>query len=124
MVEDVRPADKREQQPIYGAPEVGCMSNVVHVPFRHVPAVQEVQRCKDIAGDRDGNQIDVDPHLGFEQDGCEQDGRNCTRRPHGVVVIVVFVFYEVAYGRNNYGGRVQGYVEESPVRAAEGGSLP
>ena len=112
MVEDVRPADKREQEPIDGAPEVGRMSNVVHVPFRHVPAVQEVQRRKDIAGDRDGNQIDVNPHLRLEQDGSEQDGRNRSRGAHRTVSIVVPVFDEVADGRYGDGAHIKRHIQD------------
>ena len=59
-------ANKRKHQAIYSAPEMGAVADVVHVPFCHVPAVEQIQRSKYVTRNRDWNQIDVDAHLGLE----------------------------------------------------------
>ncbi len=74
MVEDGGAADEGEGQAVEGAPEVGGVAYVVHIALGHIPAVKQVERGEDVAGDGDGNQVDVDTHLWFEQYGGEQDG--------------------------------------------------
>ena len=74
MVKDGGAEDEGEGQAVEGAPEVGGVAYVVHIALGHIPAIKKVERGEDIAGDRDGNQVDVDAHLGFEEDRGEQDG--------------------------------------------------
>ena len=112
MVEDIRPADEWEQEPIDGAPKVGRMSDVVHVPFRHIPAVKEVKRRKDIAGERDGYQVDVDTHLRFKQDGREQDGRNRSGSPYRIISRGMLVFDKVSDGRDGDSADIENHVQD------------
>ena len=68
MLKDFRFEEEREQQAVDSAPEMGGVADVIGVPFGHIPAVKEVQRCKDVAWNRNGNQVDVDAHFGLEKD--------------------------------------------------------
>ena len=74
MVEDGGTADEGEGKAVEGAPEVGGVAYVVHIALGHIPAVKQIERGEDVAGDGDGNQVNVYAHLGLEQDGGEQDG--------------------------------------------------
>ena len=71
---DHKETDEGEGKAVEGAPEVSGVAYVVHIALGHIPAVKQVERGEDVAGDGDGNQVDVDAHLGLEQDGGEQDG--------------------------------------------------
>ena len=106
MLEDVGTADQREEEAVDGAPEVGSVADVVHVAFGHVPAVQKVQRRKDVARNRDRDQVDVDAHLRLEENGRKQDGRNGSGGPYGIVVPIVLIFYKVPDGGNRDGADV------------------
>mgnify|MGYP006873067899 CR=1 FL=1 len=89
MCEDGRIAHQREHQSIDRAPEVGGMADVVHVALGRPPAIQQVQRCKDVSGYRDGYQVDVDSHLRLEQDAGKKNGRHSAGSSHCVVIPVV-----------------------------------
>ena len=96
------------------------MADVVHVPPGHIPAVQQVQRREDIAGNRDGNQVDVDAHLRLEEDRCEQDGRDGAGSADRIVARAVPVFYQVTDGRHRNGAHVKDDIQDYPQRVAEG----
>ena len=74
MIKDVGAADQRKDQTVDCAPKMCGVADVIHIPFRHIPAVQQVQRCEYVDRNGDRNQVDVDSHLRFEQDGGEKDG--------------------------------------------------
>ena len=66
MEEDGGAAGEGEEEAVDGAPEVGGVADVVDVAFSHVPAVEQVQRRKDVARNGQWNHEDVDSHHGFK----------------------------------------------------------
>lgn len=121
MREDGGSAQEREEQSVYGAPEVGGMADVIHIAAGHVPAVQQVKRGENIAGNRNWNQEDVDAHLRLEENGREQDGRDGARCAHGIVPIVIPVFDQVARRGDCDRTDVQECIQDRSCRSTEGG---
>ena len=59
MVEQGRLAEQREGQAVDRSPEVRRVADVVEIPPGHVPAVQQIQRGENIAGDGNRDEIEV-----------------------------------------------------------------
>ena len=111
MPEYVRAEQQREYQAIDCSPEMGGMADVVHIPFRHVPTVQEVQRCEYVTGHGDRDQVDIYSHLRFEQDGGKEDGRDRTGSPNRIVAIIILVLDQVTYCGNCQCADIKGNVK-------------
>ena len=121
MSKDHRLTDDRKQEPVDGSPEMGGMADVVQVAPGHVPAVEQIERREDVAGDRNGNQVDVNAHLRLEEDRCEKDGRYGTGRSEGVVADVILVLDQVAHGGDGNRAHIQDGEQHTPESWTENG---
>jgi len=96
VLEDFRLAGEGKEEAVHGTPEVRRVADVVGIAPRHVPAIDQIQRRKDIGRYGNGNQVDVDSHLRIEQDGGEEDGGNCARCADSIVGDVILVLEQIA----------------------------
>ena len=62
-MEDVGTKGQRKEETINGAPEVGGVADIIGIALGHIPAVEQVKRCEDVTGNRDGNQVDVNTRV-------------------------------------------------------------
>ena len=113
MPEDFGTAYQRESQTVDRAPEVCGMPDIVHIPFRHKPAIQKVQWGEYITRDRDRNQIYEYAHFRLEQNGREQDGGNSAGSPYGIISIVILVFDKVAYRRHDNSAHKENHIQDN-----------
>ena len=67
MGEDGRLADNREDKTVYGSPEVGRVAYVVSVSSGHPLAVNQIERCKDVARYWDRDKVDVNAYPWVKQ---------------------------------------------------------
>jgi len=86
------------EEAIDGAPEMGSVADVVGIALGHIPAIEQVERREDVAGHGDGNQVDVDAHLGLEKDAGKKDGRYGSRGTYGAVIPVITVLNQIPDG--------------------------
>lgn len=99
-------ADDWEDEAVNCSPEVGGVAYVVSVSSGHPLAVNEVERCKDVAGNRDGDEVDVNAYSWVKKHGGKEYRRYCTRCANRVVTLCVFIFYKVCQGADNYRGEI------------------
>ena len=116
MPEDFRTQDEREHQAIDGAPEVGGVADVIGVAPGHVPAVEQIQGCKNVSGHRDGDQVDVDTHPWLEKDAGEKDGRYGPGGTDGVVIPVIPVLDQISDSGHGEGRHIEDDVENPSCR--------
>lgn len=55
-------ADDWEDEAVDGTPEVGGVAYVISVSLGHPLAVNKVERCKDVARNWDGYEVDVNAY--------------------------------------------------------------
>ena len=113
MPEDIGTAYQRESQTVDRAPEVSGMPDIVHIPFRHIPAIQKVQRREYIARNWDRNQIYEYAHLRLEQNGREQDCGNRAGSSYRIISIVILVLDKVSNRRNGNSAHIENHIQDN-----------
>ena len=113
MPEDIGTAYQRESQTVDRATEVCGMPDIVHIPFRHKPAIQKVQWGEYITRDRGRNQIYEDAHLRLEQNGREQDCGNRAGSSYRIISIVILVLDKVSYSRNGNSAHIENHIQDN-----------